>query len=417
MPSIEAEMFTNPLMKRIAVGDETAVDAMTETDLNMEEFVEYRVCTHRVYTPLNLASDNGHLDIVERLLQIDAVRDNAAAFNNRALINAAGNGHLNIVERLLQIDAVRYNAAALDNRAMFAAAANGHLNVIERLLQIETVSENAATENNIALYAAAGNGHLNIVERLLQIETVRENAAACRNGALYNAAISGHLDIVERLLQIDTVRENAAADNNFTLFSAAENGQLNVVERLLQIETVRENVAAINNRALRAAANNGHSEISYILAKTQWPNGINDIPQHLRICTHEIRKGEVLVKAREESLKEATQVFRWLQEGYTPTSTKKLYLPSGFSSKHSAKTTAVPMDVMRLVNEYSGTKVNIDTSRPTTEELTMTSVRDLNLLKASSSIMSRLDKARIEREEREHPCNERAIVPYRPRFN
>jgi hypothetical protein len=42
----------------------------------------------------------------------------------------------------------------------------------------------------------------------------------------------------------------------------------------------------------------------------------------------------------------------------------------------------------------------------------MVSIRSINLLKSSSSIMNRLEKARIEREENEHYYNEQALIPY-----
>ncbi|MDA9832608.1 ankyrin repeat domain-containing protein [Gammaproteobacteria bacterium] len=48
-----------------------------------------------------MAAENGHLEIVKRLLKIDEVSDTASAQENLALIWAAENGHLDVVERLL----------------------------------------------------------------------------------------------------------------------------------------------------------------------------------------------------------------------------------------------------------------------------------------------------------------------------
>src|SRR3989304_5443578 len=61
---------------------------------------------------LNLAALYGHLPIVQELLKIESVKDNAAANNNGALCWAAQNGHLLIVQELLEIEAVKNNATA-----------------------------------------------------------------------------------------------------------------------------------------------------------------------------------------------------------------------------------------------------------------------------------------------------------------
>ena len=82
---------------------------------------------------MSRAVANGHLDIVDRLLGIEAVRVNAAAMANVALSRAAANGHLDIVDRLLGIEAVRVNAAAYDNEALRLAAEYGHSDIVRRL--------------------------------------------------------------------------------------------------------------------------------------------------------------------------------------------------------------------------------------------------------------------------------------------
>lgn len=59
------DMFsTNLLFKRIAAGDDSAIDEMTERDFDMEQR-----CGSDVFNPLTLACNNGHLNVVERLLK------------------------------------------------------------------------------------------------------------------------------------------------------------------------------------------------------------------------------------------------------------------------------------------------------------------------------------------------------------
>jgi hypothetical protein len=242
------------------------------------------------------------------------------------------------------------------------------------------------------------------------------------------AAEYGHIVIVKRLLakncngsyEFPDVIQNIAAENNSGLLCAAQNGHIEVVKRILaknhdgsyEFPEIIQDIAILDNNALILATERGHYEISYILATAQWPNGVKDIPQGLRWCVPAIRKGEIIVNKQEEALQESTQLFRWLQEGYIPTSRQDLYLPPRLSSKELQETTTLDFDVMNIVNKYAGTQRSIDTSRPTNAELNMVSIRSFNLLKSSSSIMISLERARVERESKENYCHEQALIPY-----
>mgnify|MGYP003317684001 CR=1 FL=1 len=87
--------------------------------------------SHRpIHSPLPQVIGPSGLDVLDVFNFNDDVRENAAAFDNMALRWAAGNGHLEVVNRLLEIDAVRANAEARDNEALRWAAKNGHLEVV-----------------------------------------------------------------------------------------------------------------------------------------------------------------------------------------------------------------------------------------------------------------------------------------------
>ncbi|MEC7609003.1 MAG: ankyrin repeat domain-containing protein, partial [Verrucomicrobiota bacterium] len=108
-------------------------------------------------------------------------------------------GHLEVVNRLLEIAEVRANATAADNWALSVATRNSQLEVVNRLLEIEAVRTHAAARNNYALIWAARNGHLEVVNRLLEIAEVRANTAARNNQALRLAAENGHSEVVHAL--------------------------------------------------------------------------------------------------------------------------------------------------------------------------------------------------------------------------
>ena len=187
------------------------------------------------------------------------------------LVCAAKNGHLAIVERLLQ-ETVDANAVAENDiykTALQAAAEKGHLAVVERLIQYGAEINAGATAivGRTALQAAAEGGHLFIVERLLQGNADVNAAAAALNGrtALQAAAENGHLAVVERLLHANAdVNAVAGFKNSRTaLQAAAENGHLAVVDRLL-LQNADVNAPTgirLGITALQAARQNGHVEV------------------------------------------------------------------------------------------------------------------------------------------------------------
>jgi ankyrin repeat protein len=237
----------------------------------MEEVLQERTDVNAVATslkagtPLQSAAREGHLAVIELLLQ-EKANVNVVGENGRTALQAAAEGgHLAVVERLLQEEAdVNAITAEYEGRtALQAAAEGGHLAVVERLLQEEADVNAAAAkyDGRTALQAAAEGGHLAVVERLLQ-EKADVNAAAAYNGrtALQAAAEGGHLAVVERLLQEKADVNAATAYNRRTaLQAAAEGGHLAVVERLIQ-EKADVNAAAVYNgrTALQAAAEGGH---------------------------------------------------------------------------------------------------------------------------------------------------------------
>ena len=113
-----------------------------------------------------VASVNGHLSLVDRLLQ-DA-RVDPSANDNFAINQASENDHLPVVNRLLQ-DA-RVNPSACKNRAIKSASRFGHLYIVDRLLQDARVDP--TKDSNYAIQLAFKHNHHHVLERLLRDDRV-----------------------------------------------------------------------------------------------------------------------------------------------------------------------------------------------------------------------------------------------------
>lgn len=152
------------------------------------------------YLALRSAAKNGHLPIVNRLLQISD--RHTAAEDNSLLYLAICAGHLAVVQRLLEVPCVRDNATARNNRALLSTASRGDLLCMEELLKIPAVVENIAAENNAALRFSVVHNQVPAVRRLLQIQAVRDNATALNNDALNK---TNNPEVRQLLLQLPNV--------------------------------------------------------------------------------------------------------------------------------------------------------------------------------------------------------------------
>jgi hypothetical protein len=167
---------------------------------------------------LSLASDTGHLAVVQFLHSI------GAPCPSDAMANASANGHLAVVQFL-------HSIGAPCPRAMFWACCCGHLEVVQYLYSIgvgvpttpdEVVIDRASENGHLAVVqflhsigaplttramdAAGWNGHLEVVQFLHGI------GAPCTFRAISWACTAGHLDVVRFLLGVGAPFNSYAMD-------------------------------------------------------------------------------------------------------------------------------------------------------------------------------------------------------------
>jgi ankyrin repeat protein len=217
--------------------------------------------------PLRAASEDGHLEVVERLLAAGA--DVNAGFpldsGQTALQAASKCGRLEVVERLLAAGADVNADPWLGRTALFVASEGGHLEIVERLLAAGADVNAAPTRlGQTALQVASGGGHLEIVERLLAAGADSNAIVEGGRTALEVASEAGHLDVIERLVMAgaDVNVSSKRGRSRTALQAASGNGHLELVERLLAAGAdVNAAPARLGRTALQAAAGGGHLEV------------------------------------------------------------------------------------------------------------------------------------------------------------
>lgn len=122
------------------------------------------------------ACKNGNLAVLKSALE-DSLRSDAAEPDqmfdiNAAVITAAGNGHLDLVQHLVEA-ASRYenqvDFSERDSSALVQAASNGHLDVVQYLIEMKRVLQTPylMADKHLAICVAVENRHVAVVKYLI----------------------------------------------------------------------------------------------------------------------------------------------------------------------------------------------------------------------------------------------------------
>ena len=158
-------------------------------------------------TPLNIAAQQGHYDIVKALIADQRTDVNLKGKLGRSPLSlAAGNGHLDVVELLLKHEQTRHDEKD-DNQwtPLFWAIGGNHLDVVRALLKSGSVNINHTDKTGRSAFSwAAGDGFTELVRYLLKSHELKHSLKynlPDRKGrtALSWAAENGHAETVRVL--------------------------------------------------------------------------------------------------------------------------------------------------------------------------------------------------------------------------
>ena len=193
------------------------------------------------HTPLDLAADNGHEEVVKILLGNTQVNPDKPNNDGRTpLFSAAQNGHEGVVELLLGRKEVNPDYRDNDgNPPLLLAAWYGHEGVVKILLGRKDVNPDSRDiDGKTPLLLAAWYGHEGVVKILLGRKEVNpDNRDNDGETPLLSAAQNGHKEVVEILLgRKDVNPDNRDNDGKTPLLLAAWYGHEGVVKLLLDVK-------------------------------------------------------------------------------------------------------------------------------------------------------------------------------------
>jgi ankyrin repeat protein len=264
--------------------------------------------------PLLVATENGHREIVEILLQAEpAAVEMRGNRRQSALVTAIDEDEIDIAMLLIQKGSFQPSSAALlkglsraiekdmpdlveiilrkdesllgiefdsNQTPLSLAAANGCEAVVRLLLWAGVDPESKGRLVRTPLSLAAENGSEAVVKLLLKAGAIMESKDPYNRTPLYHAALNGCEAVVKLLLGAGANPESKDIYNLTPLSVAALNGHGPAVKLLLQAGANLESKCISNQAPLFHAAWNGHEVVVKLLLEAGANPESKDINQH-----------------------------------------------------------------------------------------------------------------------------------------
>ncbi|VDL67349.1 unnamed protein product [Nippostrongylus brasiliensis] len=191
---------------------------------------------------------------------------------------AAQNGHVRVVNVLVQDHGASLEAITLDNQtALHFSAKYGQLVVSQTLLALGANPNARDDKGQTPLHLAAENDYPDVVKLFLKMKQNNRGVltAIDHNGftCAHIAAMKGSLAVVKELMMIDKAMVIQAKTKTLeatTLHMAAAGGHTNIVKILLENGANAEDENAHGMTALHLGAKNGFVSILEAFDKTLW---------------------------------------------------------------------------------------------------------------------------------------------------
>ncbi|KAF4626579.1 hypothetical protein G7Y89_g11575 [Cudoniella acicularis] len=187
--------------------------------------------------PLYYASFLGFLDATQRLLKTGADVNVHIEYYGTALHRASQNGHYQIVQWLLDYKA---NVNTVDRfhscTALSAASANGHFRIVQLLLDHGADSNICDTNSDTALQEALINGHEQIFHLLLERGAdVNALGGGMHRSALQSALAKGRIELARLLVARGADVNCTGGFYGSALAVASGGGNKHMVQQLLKL--------------------------------------------------------------------------------------------------------------------------------------------------------------------------------------
>ncbi|CAK9264898.1 unnamed protein product [Sphagnum jensenii] len=238
-PSLEQENSNNLTALHIAARKGSA--QIVGSLLQMPG-VEVNVQDDRSFTPLDLAIEKGHVEVVELLLEYTSTSDlerKQKCSGNTPLHIATKSGHLELTNLLLEhANKLHFNKENADQNGAHLNNEEGHVDEVKGVLEhSESYIKEKNNDGNTPLHLSLEEGHAKVVQFLLTscntLDLEVENVAG--QTPLHLATLGGHDEVVK--VWLEHAKLNLKVKNkegNTPLHLASLGGHVKVVNMMLE---------------------------------------------------------------------------------------------------------------------------------------------------------------------------------------
>ncbi|XP_071172226.1 uncharacterized protein [Mytilus edulis] len=199
----------------------------------LDRGVHYDKCNNDGFSPLMTACSNGYTDIVNVLLEKGA--DYNKCHNNgwSPVTMACGNGHSKIVKLFID-HGVDYNEFDINHSSpLMIACDNGHTEIVRMLLATGVEYVKCNIYNWSPLMSACKLGYTEIVGMLLEQRIDYDKCNESDWSPIMFACENGHTEIVQMLLDKGADYDRCNNNESSPLMYACKNGHTDIVRMLL----------------------------------------------------------------------------------------------------------------------------------------------------------------------------------------
>ncbi|XP_067676346.1 serine/threonine-protein phosphatase 6 regulatory ankyrin repeat subunit A-like [Haliotis asinina] len=243
------------------------------------EVVKYVVSKNRVdinsrgkdkKTPVMVAGERGHKDVVELLVKYGANLSLRDAHRNNILHLACGRRRVEVIKCVISHNVVDINSIGKDKKTpVMVAGETGQRDVVKLLVKYgANLSLRDAHGDNILYYACLG-GHVEVVKYVVSqhVQDINRRRHNGRTLAMV-AGERGHRNVVELLVKYGANLSLRDAHSNNILHLVCGRGHVGVVKYVISQDTVDINSRGNNKKTpIMVAGRSGHTEVIRLLVK------------------------------------------------------------------------------------------------------------------------------------------------------
>ncbi|KAG7009653.1 hypothetical protein G7Y79_00002g007680 [Physcia stellaris] len=261
--SVYKEYYTSPGLNIIPASHFGHLEVVRL--LHEREGIQHDAVDGHHRTPLMLAAEAGHEEIVNRLLNWGASIEWKDDRHHTALHCAAAEGHTTIIKMFLDSGALIDTMDDDGDTPLHLAIRYGKVVVVHLLLAngANTILRNHNDMTSLCM--AARYGHTSIVKLLLGKGVQVDSRDISDHKPLFFAAEEGHNVVVRMLLEKGACADFCNEHGRTPISSAANKGQINIVHMLLERGARVDSQDKIGRTPLFEATFRGHESIVELL--------------------------------------------------------------------------------------------------------------------------------------------------------